>query len=127
MKVIKFFFLSLALELLNSLHGQEFANQRAAQIVNRLDEKLSLKPEQKIKIEQILSASIAKIQQIRTERKNNPEIEKERGVIMQEIQNANKQIEAELDAEQKKKFATYKQEVREDLRRRRQERERGNK
>jgi uncharacterized membrane protein (UPF0182 family) len=132
MKVLKIFlpfFLFVAISLSASLYGQESASERAARMVNKLNEQLSLKPEQKTKIEQILSAGITKIQQIRTERKNNPEIEKERGAIIQEIQNTNKQIEAELDAEQKKKFAIYKQELREELRRKWKERkrERGNK
>jgi Skp family chaperone for outer membrane proteins len=127
MKAIKIFFPFLvffAFGLFTSLYGQESASQRAVEMANKLNEQLGLRPEQKAKIEQILSASVAKIQQIRTERKNNPEIEKERGVIMQEIQNASKQIEAELDAEQKNKFTGYKKEFREELRRRRQERRR---
>lgn len=92
-------------------------------MLNNLENRLSLSPEQKRQIEQVLTAGVAKIQQIRTERRNNAENQKERGAIMQEIQGVNKQIESVLDAEQKKKFIIYKQELREELRRTRQEKE----
>ncbi|MCS6904369.1 MAG: hypothetical protein RML72_00095 [Bacteroidia bacterium] len=104
---------------LNAL-TQVSIEERATQIAQQLQKQLDLKIEQKTLIEQILASSLKTIQQIREERKNNPQ-QKERGVIMQEIQNANKQIEALLDKEQRKKFASYKQEIREHLRQKWQE------